>query len=273
MLSFTSTPRKIHSFNRNKNSSNAPAGQYAADAGTNVEQFKNYIELFSGPNAAKIYGRHFARWIRRLCQCDEHADYFPFALNTTLPIAKSPESPVFIRAIRQVCEQTTLKLFPTLSRKHPERHPARLSIAVVVLPSVSASGRLHYHGWIRIPRAASQEPASILIRQDGNLTSINCSEALAAFVNALVYDVDAPFRTSGRHFTSFWVQHKNGDAQPAGPNSNEAFRYLRKSADKEIREWTRTEFIPTLVLRKVLNSIQQDRMIRAREINLTRKQR
>lgn len=272
MLSFASSSRKLQSFKRSWKS-DTPAGRYAADAGTNVDHFKRHVELFAGRNAAKIYDKHFARWIRRLCQHDQNADYFPFALNTTLPIAKSPESPMFIRAIRQVCEQTTLKLFPTLSRNHPERHPTCQSIAVVVLPAVSASGRLHYHGWIRVPKAASQKRASILIRQDGNPSSIIGSEGLAEFVKALVYDADAPFRTSGRHFTSFWIQHKDGHAQPTSANdSTGEFPYLRKTADGEMRQWTWTEFIPTLVLARVLKSIRQQRQMRAQQIKQTRKQ-
>jgi hypothetical protein len=228
-----------------------PAGFRSPDAGTNVDRIHRTLESFAGPNSLKNYYRSWARWIREFIEQDDNADYFAFSLNSRLLTIAT-----CVRAIRNACEASTIQLFPTLSRRHPERHPASLSVAVILLPAVSASGRQHLHGWIRIPKAAPHTPTPVPIRVKGVLTHVVAPEALATFVKTLVYDVNAPFRTTPWCSTSFWLDHIDGQVRST---TEGAFRYLLRTADRELRQWNEIEFVPTLVFSRLTDAIERKR--------------
>ncbi len=226
------------------------AGQFSPDQGTNVNHVAQYLSNFAGPNAAALNHRAVADWVRESVEHDRAADYYSFALNTTLP-----GSAKFIPAFRQASQTATVRLFPSFSRSHPERHDAMSSVGVIVIPAVSASGRLHFHGWIRMPCSASQTPKRLGIFENGVRIAIQAPEGLVTLVDTLVYDNDAPFNARSAGFTSLWIAHRDGQAVSTRTNGF-GFKYLLKTADGELRMWSEAEFIPKMVFARVAEKTQ-----------------
>lgn len=249
------------------------AGGLSPNDGCNGFKIAEYVRLLGGVNNAAEYGRNFASFVRRLIRLDTTADYYAFVLNTTLPIAKNREKNphAFIAALRRACERTTVHLFPIFSKSHPERHDPNCSVGVIFVPSISASGAVHYHGWIRVPHAASQVLQAVAIHTDGVRHHIDAPEALAAFVKRLVEDTGAPFAPDGKCSTSLWLSHRDGLAVPTGRGFRPFdFKYLQKTADGELRQWAESDFVPALVFKSRTKSIAADRARRANRLRQER---
>lgn len=243
------------------------AGHASPDLGTNVEHLAHYLSQFAGPNTAARFNRAAAQAVRQCMRQDDTADYYTFSLNTTVPGTNQ-----LVRAFRQACERATVRLFPTFSKSHPERHHPQSSIAVIVLPAVSASGRVHYHGWIRIPRNAPQALQRLWIQERGRSLAIESPEALAAFARALTADVHALFHPTRWYSTSLWIANRDGRAASTGTEGF-GLNYLLKTADYELRQWADVEFVPTRVLGPVMETGQARRHERATELREQRRAR
>lgn len=179
---------------------------------------------------------------------------------------------MFVPDFRQACERSTVRLFPGFSRRHPKRHDAQSSVGVIVLPAVSASGRLHFHGWIRIPHQASQTPQRLTVSEDGRPLAIVAPEALVVVARALVSDKDAPFGPWWGHSTSLWIANRDGHASSTRI-SGCGFSYLRKKADHELRMWSKVEYIPELVFTRVEEVSRTRRNDRVHQLREQRRQR
>lgn len=241
------------------------AGHSSPDPGTNVDLMADYLSLFPGRNAAARFHERAARGVRQRMRQDGTADYYTFSLNSTVPGLNQ-----FVRGFRQACERATVRLFPNFSKSHPERHDPQSSIAVIVLPAVSASGRLHFHGWVRIPRTAPQTPGRLWIHEQGHLRVVDAPEAIVTFVDALVAAPDAPFCPGQRYYTSLWVANRDGRAASTGTEGF-GLKYLMKTGDYEVRQWADVEFVPTHVLGPVVEEGQARRHERARELRERRR--
>jgi hypothetical protein len=250
----TASIRQNHSAIRIRKipSNRRPSGQSSPSSGTHVREIAEYLTQFDSRHAAAEYSRGYADWLQKLMVTDTVADYYPFALNSTLPIATNRNERQFLAALCKACERATVTLFPTFSRSHPERHDPSSSVLIIVIPAISASGAVHYHGWIRIPNAASQVLQPVAIHTNGRRHHIDAPEALGVVVRALMDDTDAPFRPHQKYVTSLWVQHLEGLAVPSGrwfPAYELA--YLRNTADGELRLWTECSWVPDLVFSRL----------------------
>jgi len=244
------------------------AGHASPDLGTNVQQIAEYLSNFAGPNSAKRHHWNKAYWVRRYIRRDDTADYYCFDLNTTVGL---PGTTLIVPGFRQACERATVRLNPSFSKSHPERHDPQSSVGVILLPAVSASGRLHPHGWIRIPRSASQALRPVCIQVKGVDRVIQAPEALATFVHLLVDYIGAPFRPQRwGQTTSLWIANRDGRAASTRIDGL-MLSYLLKTADNELRKWDDLEFIPHKMFVRMEDQIQARRDDRALHVRAQRR--
>lgn len=224
------------------------AGSQTSDPGTNEKDFIKYGSFFAGRNMKAGYDQTFAAWTHELRINDLGGLYYNFVLRTTAATAAWTHKAIY-KHFRRICEKSTVRAFPHFSKSHPQRHPADQSFGVIVVPANSASGVLHDHGWIRIPRAADLSPRNVWIHDHNQRKQISAPKALADFVNEVLYGDRSPFSGFG---TSLWIHHVNGRAQcDTEHDPGPGFSYLLKTADGEIRQWANAEHVPNLVFKRL----------------------
>lgn len=207
------------------------------------------------PGSRSAADGDYAGWIREVQDRDRHARYFPFSLSSSVPMAAfdTPSCQRQRRTVfRNACQRATVSTFPTFSKSHPERNDPRQSVAVIVLPAISATGTLHYHGWFRIPVDAPGSYEPIQIEQNNRPIIITAPVALAAVSRHLVTGTDAPFR-NGKYHTSFWLANDGTTARDDSfyPKTDKPFAYLVQRKDGERRLWDQIEFLPPLVFQRL----------------------
>jgi hypothetical protein len=225
-------------------------------SGTNAGAFQRYAEGFLGPNSRRRYASLMAGWVATIIRSDHAGVYFPFALTYTGLLSPSGGITRFFHA----CVDASRNIFPELSRSNSRRHHSDKSVGVIVIPCVSASGLIHWHGFIRIPALAMKgtpDAVSFVIQDDTVHTLISGPHALRTFAATL----RDQFHPHPGVSTSLWIENQtpsDGRRQEAADHiryphvCHRSLAYLQNTADGEVRDWTGTAFLPHAVFRRVV---------------------
>ncbi len=217
------------------------------DPGNSTSRAQPYLHLFTTSADRHQQHHHISRWFRDIRLQDTQAHYFRFALNTSLPRARQlVQSHALYQPFRAACEQATCDLASGRHRRHPDRHPPERTVGAIVVPAYNASGRVHFHGWIRIPTIAIADTCEIPIDEHGQGLPIVGPVALSHWVHHLIGHQDAPFHASWPYLTSLWIHHEHQHAVPDDAHTPDAAEtYLEQSRDGELRMLADAELVPT----------------------------
>ena len=151
-------------------------------------------------------------WIVDRMSADTTGKYFPFVLQNIRDERTVDVIAARRKTMSRVCDVTTLALNPTLSRSHPARRDATLSVGAITLPATTINGT-HLHGFLRVPVAH------------------RCAIDIFAAILRL------SFRTN-----NLWISRDTELDQIASERGS--LPYLASDWKKEVRHWDELDFIP-----------------------------
>jgi hypothetical protein len=225
-------------------------------AGTNFDSFWQYAEMFPGPNARRIDAALRAAWIGSVIEKDHAGLYYPFSLSYTGLIAPAEGMKRFFRA----SVNASMETFGDLSRSDSKRHHSDKSFGVIVLRCISASGLVHWHGFIRMPLLAINgvlDDAVIAIEDHNERLTITGPSALRT-MNLTLRDQFHP-RPGVSMSLGIGNQAHDGERHPRAADHRRYphvtsgwLTYLQGTADGEVRDWRDLEFLPHAVFKRVL---------------------